>query len=41
MRMTDEAKPLEGKAADSELSVPVIPVDESKKKKKTLTLSSA
>ena len=32
MRMTGEAKPSEGKAADSEISMSVIPIDESKKK---------
>ena len=41
MRMSDEAKPSEGKGAKYELSVSVIPVDESKEKEKTLALSNA
>ena len=41
MRMTGEAKPSETEAAESELSVSVIPVEESKEKEKTLVLSSA
>ena len=40
MRMNSEAKPSEAKAAKSELSVSIIPVDESKKEEKTLVLSS-
>ena len=39
--MTHEAKPSEGKAAESVLSVSVILVDDSKKKEKTLMLSNA
>ena len=41
MRMTGEAKPSKGKAAESEISVSVIPVDKSKKEEKTFALSSA
>ena len=41
MRMTGEAKPSEGKSPESELSVSVIPVDESKRNEKTMVLSSA
>ena len=41
MRMTGEAKPSETEAAKSELSLSVIPVEESKKEEKTLMLSSA
>ena len=41
MRMTGEAKPSEAKAAESEFSVTVIPVDKSKKVEKMLALSSA
>ena len=41
MRMTGEAKPSETEAAESELSVTVIPVEENKEEKKTLALSSA
>ena len=42
MRMTGQAKPSETEAAKkSELSVSVIPVEESKEEEKTLALSSA
>ena len=41
MRITGEAKLLEGKSPESELSVSVIPVHESKKEEKILVLSSA
>ena len=41
MRMTGEAKPSEAEAAKSELSVSVIPVDDSKKEEKAWALSSA
>ena len=40
MRMTGEAKPSEAEAAESDLSLSVIPVDESKEEEKTLVLSS-
>ena len=41
IRMTGEAKPLETEAAESELSVSVIPVEKSKEEEKTLMLSWA
>ena len=41
MRMTGEAKPSEAEEAESELSVSVIPVEESKKEEKTFEQLSA
>ena len=41
IRMMCRVKPSEEKSPEYELSVSVIPVDESKKKEKTLALSSA
>ena len=41
MRMTGTAKPSGTEAAESELSVLVIPVEEGKKEEKTLMLSNA
>ena len=41
MRMTGEAKPSEAEVAEFELSVSVIPADESKEEEKTLALLSA
>ena len=41
MKMISKAKPSERKAEESDLSVSVIPVDESKEEEKTLALSGA
>ena len=41
MRMTDETKPSVAEAAESELFVSVIFIEESKDEKKTMMLSSA
>ena len=41
MRKTDEAKPSEADAVESELSVSAIPIEERKEEEKTLMLSSA
>ena len=41
MRKTDEAKPSEADAAESELSLSAIPIEERKEEEKTLMLSSA